>query len=281
MAGNAPELQTQGLLRPAAVVHGAVPLPLPRPAGDLGAGGPAARANDDVAVLLLADVAAAARWWGWSRIVLRGWPLRQVPGLRLVKALGSGHEGGFGLRPSRSRQGLFALFADEGSADAFIHQSDTVRGYQERSDEFLLAKLRATSSRGAWAGATMAASVALGSPAFAHAPVAALTRASIRPSRALQFWRHSPPSERALAAAPGCQLAVGLGEAPVFRQATFSVWDNQAAMDAYARSGAHLQAIRGALAGGWFSESMFVRFVPLRLQGQWQGRHYDLGVEHG
>ncbi len=279
MTGNAPELPNQRLLRPAAVVHDATPL-LPT-AGTLGVAGTAASANDDVAVLLLADVAAAARWWGWSRIVLRGWPLRQVPGLRLAKALGSGHEGGFGLRPSRSRQGLFVLFADESSADAFIHQSHIVRGYRERSDEFLVAKLRATSSRGAWAGATMAASLQQGSPEFANAPVAALTRASIRPSRVWQFWRHSPPSERALAAAPGCQLAVGLGEAPVLRQATFSVWDNQAAMDAYARSGAHLQAIRGALAGGWFSESMFVRFVPLLLQGQWQGRRYDLGAEHG
>jgi spheroidene monooxygenase len=230
----------------------------------------ASAAADDVAVLLLADVAPGSRLWGWSRIMLGATPLRAVPGLRWAKALGSGHEGGFGLRPSASRQGLFALFGNERSADDFVQSSATMAAYRGHSRDFVIAKLRATSCRGTWSGAGVAVTAA----APAAGPVAALTRASIRPSRALSFWRHSPLSEAALASAAGCQLAVGLGEAPVLRQATFSVWESQAAMDAYARSGAHLNAIRGALAGDWFSESMFVRFVPLLLQGQWQGRRY-------
>jgi quinol monooxygenase YgiN len=225
---------------------------------------------DEVAVLLLADVAPASRLWGWSRIVLGARPLRQVPGLRLAKALGSGHDGGFGLRPSVSRQGLFALFGSEAEADDFVHASPIARAYAARSREFLSLKLRATSSRGAWSGCGMTATA----PAPSCGPVAALTRASIRPGRARDFWAHSPASERALQNAPGCLLAVGLGEAPILRQATFSLWDNQAAMDAYARSGPHLQAIRAATAGGWFSESMFVRFVPLAVQGCWRGRRY-------
>ncbi len=241
---------------------------------------------DDVAVLLLADIAAGHRLWGWSRIVRGGAALSGVPGLRMAKALGSGHHGGFGLRPSASRQGLFAIFASAAAADDFIERSAVVRTYRQRAGEFLVAKLRATSSRGAWDGASMAVTATAAATATASAtaiaheatppsgPVAALTRASIRPSKALQFWRQSPLSEAALAAAPGCRLAVGLGEAPVLRQATFSVWDNQAAMDAYARGGAHLDAIRGAQAGDWFSESMFVRFVPLLLQGRWQGRDH-------
>ena len=223
-----------------------------------------------MAVLLLADVRAGWRLWGWSRIVRGAAALNGVPGLQMAKALGSGHQGGFGLRPSASRQGLFALFGDEQSADDFLERSAIVGNYRDRSGDFLLAKLRATSSRGSWGGATMAATA----PAPTSGPVAALTRASIRPSRALAFWRHSPHSEAAVAAAEGCRLAVGLGEAPVLRQATFSVWDNQAAMDAYARSGAHLAAIQGAQAGQWFSESMFLRFVPLRLQGRWNGRDH-------
>lgn len=225
---------------------------------------------DDVAVLLLVDMAPGQRLWGWSRIVLGQRPLQGVAGLRMAKALGSGHQGGFGLRPSASRQGLFVLFNGEAAADAFIERSAIVAHYRQRASESLLVKLRATSCRGAWSGTRMAATAS----APASGPVAALTRASIRPSRAWPFWRQSPASEAALAGAAGCQLAVGLGEAPVLRQATFSVWDDQAAMDAYARSGAHLQAIRGAAAGNWFSESMFVRLVPLALHGQWQGRRY-------
>jgi spheroidene monooxygenase len=223
-----------------------------------------------VAVLLLADVLVASRLWGWSRIVRGSQPLRKLPGLRFAKALGSGHDGGFGLRPSASRQGLFALFGSEAEADRFIHASPIPKAYAARSREFLSLKLRATSSRGAWGGAAMAATA----QAPATGPVAALTRASIRPARAWQFWSHSPASERALQDAPGCLLAVGLGEAPILRQATFSLWESQAAMDAYARSGPHLQAIRAATAGGWFSESMFVRFLPLEVRGCWRGRSY-------
>ena len=238
-------------------------------AGLLPPASPAA-ARDDVAVLLLVDVTSRSRLWGWSRVMLGARALRGVPGLRLAKALGSGHQGGFGLRPSPSRQGLFTLFGSERQADDFIQRSAVVAGYRERAREFLLVKLRATDCRGTWSGA----SVGVSASAPVDGPVAALTRASIRPRRAWSFWRQSPASEAALASADGCRLSVGLGEAPVLRQATFSVWDNQAAMDAYARSGAHLQAIRDALAGDWFSESMFVRFVPLQLQGCWQGRHY-------
>jgi hypothetical protein len=226
--------------------------------------------TDDVVVILLADIAARHRLWGWSRIVLRDAPLRAVPGQRFAKALGSGHQGGFGLRPSGSRQGLLVNFGSLAQAESFVATSPIVQGYQQRATECCIALLRATSCRGSWGGSSIAATA----QAQADAPVAALTRASIRASKAWTFWRHSPASERSLEQAAGCQLAVGLGEAPLLRQATFSLWDNQAAMDAYARSGAHLQALRGAQQGGWFTESMFVRFAPLSITGTWKGRCY-------
>jgi len=61
----------------------------------------------------------------------------------------------------------------------------------------------------------------------------------------------------------------------VLRQATLSLWQSQSDMDAYARSGAHLAAIHAAYDGRYFSESMFVRFVPLDMQGQWKGVTFD------
>lgn len=235
---------------------------------DAGHGPPPAAGS--VAVLLLSDVHRASRWWAWSRLVLGRWPLRGTPGLQFSKVLGSGADGGFGLRPSATRQGLFLLFTDEAAARRFIESSPTLAGYRERARECCVVLLRASSCKGSWNGTTMQATV----DAPVDAPIAALTRASIRPRHALAFWRLSPPAETSLANAPGCLLAAGLGEAPLLRQATFSLWSNVAAMDAYARSGAHLQAIRVAYAGDFFSESMFVRFVPLMVQGQWKGRRY-------
>lgn len=249
------------------------PLPLAEAPRDSDGGGrappPHARQRDDVAVLLLAELAPGALLWGWSRIVLRGGPLRAVQGLRLARALGSGQRGGFGLKPSLTRQGLFTVFDGEAAADAFL-AGDTVQSYRSHARELCLAKLRATSCRGSWGGQSIgvSAKVPIGQP------MASLTRASIRPHKALRFWNRSPPAEAALERAQGCLLAMGLGEAPLLRQATFSVWESQAAMDAYARSGAHQEAIRASMQDDWFSESMFVRFVPLQLSGRWKGRHY-------
>ena len=226
-----------------------------------------------VATLLLADIAAGSRLWGWARIVRGPAALRDVPGLRFCKVLGSGHEGGFGLKPSASRQGLFCVFDDDRSARAFLSDNAQVQAYRGRANELLTVRLAPYSVRGAWAGTTLHASA--GAPA--HGPIAALTRASIRLPAAPAFWRHAPASQASLEAAPGCLLAVGLGEAPLLRQATFSVWDRVASIDAYARQGAHLAAIRASQTHRYFTESMFVRFVPLSMRGTWKGRVFDLG----
>ena len=223
-----------------------------------------------VSVVVLLDVAPGSRLWGWSRFVVGRFPLARVPGLRFYKVLGSGHEAGFGLRPSASRQGLFCHFDDERSADQFLQGSALMAAYRRHAREFFQVKLKAYACRGAWAG--MALPLSADKPATGV--VAALTRASIRPTAALPFWRHAPPSEAALSGAQGCRLAAGLGEAPLFRQATFTLWDNADCMDAYARSGAHLAAIKAAQAHGFFSESMFVRFVPLEAQGVWKGQRF-------
>ncbi len=222
-----------------------------------------------VAVFLLADIAPQHRWWGYARFVIGRFIMRGVPGLVMYKVMGSGDGGGFGLRPSSSRQALFCLFADEGCADAFL-KSSTAHRYEQRSREFCSAKLRAYACRGTWSGQA----IAVTATAPEEGPIATLTRASIRPTRALRFWRMQPASEVSLNAASGCLMATGVGEAPFFRQATFSLWTNTAAMDAYARTGAHLAAIRAAHEGAFFSESMFVRFVPYSLTGSWRGRRY-------
>ena len=222
-----------------------------------------------VAVFLLADIAAAHRLWGYARFVVGRFSMRGVPGLVMSKVMGSGDGGGFGLKPSRSRQALFCLFTDEGSADAFL-QSTIAKAYERRSQEFCSAKLRAYSCKGTWSGQPIAVTAS----APDHAPIATLTRASIRPLSALRFWRMQPASEVSLNAASGCLMATGVGEAPLLRQATFSLWESTAAMDAYARSGAHLAAIRAAHDGAFFSESMFARFVPCSFTGSWRGRSY-------
>ena len=226
-------------------------------------------ATGQVAVFLLADIDPAHRLWGYARFVIQRFFMRSVAGLVFSKVMGSGFNGGFGLRPSASRQALFCLFVDEAAADAFLI-SAIAHSYSSRSQEFCTAKLRAYSCKGSWSG--RAIEVTASAPS--SGPIATLTRASIKPLSARRFWHMQPASEVSLTQASGCLLATGVGEAPFFRQATFSLWTGVDAMNAYARTGAHLAAIQAANAGGFFSESMFARFVPLSLSGSWRGQHY-------
>lgn len=218
--------------------------------------------------MVLVEFKPESKWWGFSRLVLGHFPLRHTEGLKFSKILGSGHEGGFGLRPSATRQGLFCLFEHEAQADQFLQHSQVIAAYRMRAREFFSCKLLAYSCKGSWSGTT----IPVQAEAPASGPIATLTRASIRPSKASAFWRNSPAAERSLADAQGCLMAVGLGEAPVLRQATFSIWESVDAMNRYARTGAHMEAIKAALSGQHFSESMFVRFRPIAPTGIWRGK---------
>jgi hypothetical protein len=226
-------------------------------------------------VVLLAQIPPARALWHMQRFLLGRFGLHTMPGLRFHKMLGSGYEGGFGLRPSFTRHGVMAFFADDDSARAFL-ASDFVDGYRQRASEFFYAVLTPVTSRGSWSGFSpdLPAQGPLPRTLSAAAPVAALTRGSINLLRAPRFWSKAAPAQAAVEHAPGCRLAVGLGEAPLLRQATFSLWDSVAAMDAYARRGAHLAAIQATHQHQLFTESMFVRFLQRDVQGTWKGRRY-------
>lgn len=222
--------------------------------------------------MMLVRLRSSAVPFGWAQLVRAQLeaPLAW-PGLRFARVLGSGRGGGFGLVPSLHRQGWIGFFDDEANAQSFVEASPLARAYHQRAEELLVATARATSCRGSWSGATLAVTA----QARPGERCAALTRAAIRPLAAARFWRHAPATGRGIAEAEGCQLAAGLGEAPLLRQATFSLWDDSAAMDAYARRGAHQSAIAGAWREGWFAESMFVRLQPLRVEGRWHGRTFS------
>jgi hypothetical protein len=238
-------------------------------------GGPSSReaavgaesaADDVTAVLVLIDSLSPA--WSTWRLVRGASSLRRQPGLRLAKVLGSGRDGGFGVVPSATHGGLFCVFDTPADAAAFISESAVMADHRAHARELCWLVLRPYSSRGAWSGVKLAPSANRAGPG----PIAALTRGSVRLSQAPAFWRHAPHTQRALDAAQGCRLAVGLGEAPLLRQATFSLWDDEAAMNAYAQRGAHLDAIRAAKGSDHFTESMFVRFAPLAIEGHWKGQ---------
>lgn len=227
-------------------------------------------------VVALADYLPRHKAWGWLRLAQGARELGPLPGLRFAKVMGSGHGGGFSLRPSSTHQGLVALFDDAACAQSFMEGS-YVQAMRARSRQFWSGLMAVDSARGAWDGQEWAstAEATLGLHASTldsrqRHPVAVLTRASIRPAQALTFWRHAPATQAALHNAPGCMLAIGLGEAPLLRQCTFSLWRTSAAMLAYAQGAAHGRAAQAAWKRDFFTESLFLRMRLLAHEGHWQ-----------
>lgn len=100
--------------------------------------------------------------------------------------------------------------------------------------------------------------------------VAAITRARIKWRYNRLFWRSVPPVNLALKSAPGLIEAIGIGEAPIGLQGTFSIWESPQAITDFAyRSKAHQDAIEATKRIGWYSEEMFARFAVTEESGDW------------
>ena len=236
-----------------------------------------------VVVVLLADFLRQHQGWGWLRLVAGATPYKDVPGLTMAKVMGSGHGGGFSLRPSATHQGLICTFSHLDSAQKFL-DSPAIEAYRSRARECWTGVLAVQSARGHWDKQAWQASSAqaLGEHADLQAvqadeaPLAVLTRASIVPTKAMAFWRYAPAAQADLGQAPGCLLAMGLGEVPLVRQCTFSLWQDTAAMLQYAHQGAHQTASAAAYKHQFFSESLFVRMQVLQMSGLWQGKTFNM-----
>jgi hypothetical protein len=76
-----------------------------------------------------------------------------------------------------------------------------------------------------------------------------------------------------LHAGAGLRFAVGVGEAPIGLQGTFSVWTDAAALNdfAYGRA-AHQVAIRRTEEEQWYAEELFARFAVVHAAGSVKGR---------
>lgn len=123
------------------------------------------------------------------------------------------------------------------------------------------------SSRGRWARTEP-----FGSPVprkvADDAPVASITRARIRPTRALSFWKAVPPVSTDLATIDGLRLAFGIGEAPIGLQGTFSLWESSSALTDFAyRRAAHVDVVRRTVPEQWYAEELFARFAVHSVTG--------------
>ena len=91
--------------------------------------------------------------------------------------------------------------------------------------------------------------------------IAVLTRATIRISRLGRFWGHVDATAREMSLATGFISSLGIGEMPLIKQATFSIWQSAEDMKNFAYGMKdHQQVIRLTRKEKWYREEMFTRF---------------------
>ena len=99
-----------------------------------------------------------------------------------------------------------------------------------------------------------------------------MTRARLVPRKAVRFWSAVPPVSADLHRAPGMRMAVGIGEAPLGLQGTFSVWDSSADLNAFAYDRPeHAAVVERTAREGWYAEELFARLAVLSSRGTVDG----------
>lgn len=198
-------------------------------------------------------------------------PLRFTKHCSFWKLLGSGSNGTFDLRPDLQQWGLLAVWDNREDFDHFYNKSFIKSWWNTLAIEKWTILCEPLQSHGKWDGKEP-----FGKPDVKtiSGPVAILTRATIRLNKLKGFWANVDNVANIMANAPGFITSLGIGEAPVYRQATFSIWKSIEDVKAFAyESKEHAEVIKKTRNENWYSEELFARFKIVESLGTINGKN--------
>jgi heme-degrading monooxygenase HmoA len=202
-------------------------------------------------------------------------PLLFNPAITFYKLLGCGKNGTFDKHPDWQQWGILAVHS--GISEVTVNSSlqllygAFIAGWVKFfSCEVCTFYLEPVEGHGRWDGKECFGSLAR--QTGYEGPVAVLTRATIRLSKASAFWKNVDAVAGQMNTAKGFITSIGIGEMPYLKQATFSVWQSKDSMKAFAyQMKEHAAVIRKTRSENWYSEDMFVRFRLLAATGTLNG----------
>lgn len=207
------------------------------------------------------------RLWAFAMMGIARASLPRTPDIGFWKLCGSGTGEGFTPVPNFGVYAILATWPDHDTARHRITTAPIFQRYRRHASEDWTVFLAPTSARGEWAGVAPFNVT----EERESGPLAALTRATIKPRIAAQFWRHVPDISSVIGADQNVTFKIGIGEVPLLHQVTFSIWPDAQRMAAFARTGHHADAIRAVRDNHWFREELYARFAIRSDHGTWNG----------
>jgi len=151
--------------------------------------------------------------------------------------------------------------------DSEIANSKIIKRWNKKSLSQFSAQLSPISVNGAWSKKSPFDQIPKVTNDWSG-KVVAITRARIKWRKNVIFWNSVPPVTTSLHSSPGLISAIGIGEAPIGLQGTFSIWESGEAIKNFAYSGAaHKEAIKATHRHAWYAEEMFARFALIESRG--------------
>ncbi len=210
------------------------------------------------------------RLWVIGQMGAARFALRHERKALFWKLCGSGTGEGFTPKPNWGVWAIVAVWPDEATARERTAQSPVWQRWCAHASESCTIFLSPLSARGSWSGVNPF--VPETEPHAPAGPLAVLTRATVKPTRALRFWNRVPDISAVIGQDPNVIFKIGIGEVPLLHQVTFSIWPDAAAMAHFARGdGPHGRAIKAVRDEGWFTDELYARFRVLGAEGRWHG----------
>jgi len=219
--------------------------------------------NTDVTVIYFWKIKPSKVGFSLLRMALDRGALRRIKGVRFAKMLGTGKGETFTPRDADANR-WGALIVIDGANLEMLDNSKLINRWRANSISEVRYLLDPISSHGLWAKVNP----------FAYATtqtdgeVIAITRARIKWFQNFRFWRAVPPVTQSLHSSPGLINTIGIGEAPIGLQGTFSHWRTGADLRNFAYKGAaHQDAIAATERHQWYAEELFARFAVRDIRG--------------
>lgn len=190
--------------------------------------------------------------------------LRRSKGVTFAKMLGCGRGETFTPRDADpTRWGCLVVIPE--SELAGLDSSRTIRAWRNKSGSEFRVLLDPIAASGMWSKEKPF------EPSAAtnfEGQVVAITRARIKASQTMRFFKSVPPVTASLHSSPGLISTIGIGEAPIGLQGTFSLWESMQAIKDFAYKGApHRKAIAQTTQYDWYAEELFARFAVREIRG--------------